>query len=151
MQDTNDQIIAGLQGITDGLLHTVVANAPILLFSLDKDGIFTLAEGKGLEVLGLKETDILGESVFNLNGHLPRLVNDIRRALSGDTFTSEIKGRQFIFESWYAPVRDSTSEVTGCIGVCTDITNQKRSEETLQKQTSELTTLLEVSRLISST
>jgi PAS domain S-box-containing protein len=37
----------------EDVLRTVVANAPIMLWAIDRDGRFTVSEGRGLEALGL--------------------------------------------------------------------------------------------------
>ena len=36
------------------LVDTIVGHAPMVLFALDGDGVFTLSEGKALERLGLE-------------------------------------------------------------------------------------------------
>lgn len=48
------------------LLKLVVANAPIVVFALDADGIFTLSQGRGLDALGLKPGEVNGRSVFEM-------------------------------------------------------------------------------------
>ena len=44
---------------TEQRLSTVIANSPIILFALDRSGVFTLSEGKGLNV-------IVGQSVSSV-------------------------------------------------------------------------------------
>ncbi|RME47614.1 MAG: PAS domain S-box protein, partial [Chloroflexi bacterium] len=44
-------------------LRTIVSNVPIILFAVDKAGVFTLSEGKGLEALGAKPGEVVGRSV----------------------------------------------------------------------------------------
>jgi PAS domain-containing protein len=36
---------------TEQRLSTVIANAPIILFALDRSGVFTLSEGRGLDAM----------------------------------------------------------------------------------------------------
>jgi PAS domain S-box-containing protein len=114
-------------------LHTVVANAPIILFAVDQEGNFTLSEGKGLEALGLEPHQVIGQSVFEAYRDVPQIGDNIRRALAGESFyaTTEVAG--LAFENWYGPLRDQKGDINGVIGVATDITERKRIEAELQK------------------
>ena len=47
-------------------LRTVVAGAPLVLFALDQHGVFTLAEGRGLDALGVRPAQLMGQSVFQV-------------------------------------------------------------------------------------
>ena len=69
-------------------LRTVVAGAPVIFFSLDPKGVFTLAEGKGLHSLGVRPGMLLGKSFFELLGDVPQAVADVRRALAGESVTA---------------------------------------------------------------
>src|ERR1051326_9008171 len=83
-------------------LRTVVSHLPIVLFALDRAGTFTLLEGQGVKALGLTSPDVTGRSVFDIYRESPALLNDIGRALDGETFTSivTLAGREY--ESWYS-------------------------------------------------
>src|SRR5437899_12986279 len=71
-------------------LRTVVAGAPVIFFSLDPRGVFTLAEGKGLLSLGVRPGLPVGKSFFELLGDVPQAVADVRRAHAGDTVTARV-------------------------------------------------------------
>ncbi|MDP9480989.1 MAG: PAS domain S-box protein, partial [Actinomycetota bacterium] len=62
-------------------LRTVVANAPVVLFAADAEGIFTLAEGKGLEVLGATPDDLVGRSIYQIYTDVPEVGDNAARAL----------------------------------------------------------------------
>lgn len=104
------------------LLQTVVANAPIVLFAFDTDGIFTLSEGRGLEVLGLRPGQAIGKSVFELYAGYPAVIAACRRALKGETFSMVVPVGPIVFETRYAPQLDWGGKVTGVLGVATDVT-----------------------------
>jgi PAS domain S-box-containing protein len=114
-------------------LHTVVSNAPIVLYALDKEGRFTLSEGKGLEALQVTPSQVVGRSVFEVYREVPQIIENVRRALAGEAFSSTVEVSGLVFESWYAPVYDQNGEINGVIGVATDITERKRVEAELQK------------------
>jgi len=114
-------------------LRTVVSSAPIVLFALDRDGIFTFSDGKGLKVLGLNPNEIVGQSVFDVYRNVPKIIEYNRRALSGESFTSTVEIENVIFETHFSSIKDENNEVVGVIGVSLDITERKEAEKALQE------------------
>lgn len=104
------------------LLKLVVGSAPLVLFALDSEGIFTLSEGRGLDALGIKPGEVNGQSVFELYKDYPRIIDACRRALKGETVTSVVHVQGLVFETRYSPRLDWGGKVTGVLGVSTDIT-----------------------------
>src|SRR2546422_358414 len=113
-------------------VRTVIAGAPLVLFALDRDGVFTMVEGRGLDAVGVRPALLLGHSVFTLFADFPQAMADVRRALTGDTFSSTVEVFGAVFEAWYSPVRDPDGAVVGVIGVGTDITERCRAEAALR-------------------
>jgi diguanylate cyclase (GGDEF)-like protein/PAS domain S-box-containing protein len=124
-------------------LRTLVTNAPIVLFAIDRDGIFTHSEGKGLESLGLKPGESVGQSVWEAYRDHPDILAQIRRALSGESHTATVRIGEIAFETRYAPYRDSNGHVMGIIGVATDITEQHRADQLLRASEARYRTLFE--------
>jgi PAS domain S-box-containing protein len=114
-------------------LRTVVAGAPVILFSLDADGVFTLVEGKGLESLGVRSGMLIGHSLFDLLGDVPDAVADARRALAGESFTTVVKLFGSEFEVQYSPVHEPDGTISGLVGVATDMTERRGLEEQLRQ------------------
>jgi diguanylate cyclase (GGDEF)-like protein/PAS domain S-box-containing protein len=114
-------------------LRTVVSNAPIILFAVDKEGVFTLSEGRGLDTLGLKPGDVVGRSVFDVFPEVSQIPEEFRRALAGEAFNSVLDVAGGTLESWYHPLRDANGEVIGVIGVSMAITERQRSEAALRE------------------
>ncbi len=112
-------------------LRSVVTNAPVILFAVDRAGCFTFAEGRGLERLAVRPGDLVGQSLFKLLRNRPRFKKDFARILDGEQVTSMIEINDLIFECRYSIVKDARQEVVGVIGVATDITERKRAEERL--------------------
>lgn len=104
------------------LLKTVVGSAPIVLFALDSDGIFTLSEGRGLDALGLKPGEVVGKSVFELYREHPLILDACRRALKGETITNVVPVQGLAFETRYSPRLDWGGKIIGMLGVATDVT-----------------------------
>ena len=112
-------------------LENVVSASPVIAFTLDRSGKFTVCEGMGLNKLHNKNFDIIGKSVVEVESHMPTNSEDFQRALKGDTF-SEIRmtdGRSF--ETWYSPQYDGTNTV-GVMGVATDVTAALKAMNSLR-------------------
>ena len=114
-------------------LRTVVTAAPVVLFAIDRNGVFTLSEGQGLEAMGLDPGEVVGQSAFEQYSEVPQIGEDLRRALSGERFTSIVEVAGLTFESHYSPVRDESGEVVGIIGVSTDISEREQAEQTMRE------------------
>jgi|GEM_PF-3233292 len=114
-------------------LHIVVANAPVGLFALDHQGVFTLAQGKVLDALGVEPDVLVNRSVFEVYEHNERIVQYVEQALSGQTFTGLIYEAGLVLETRWTPVRDINRQITGVIIVATDITEQHQAESRLKE------------------
>ena len=112
-------------------LHQVITNAPIVLWALDRDGVFTLSEGRGLEAMGLRPGEVVGRSLFDVYADHPQVLEDNRRALSGESLGSTVEVGGLAFACQLSPLRNPDGEVTGAIGVATDITERRQIEESL--------------------
>jgi PAS domain S-box-containing protein len=111
-------------------LRTVVSNAPIVLFATDEKGIITVSEGRGLEALGRKPGESVGMSVFEKYRDHTEIVKNIRRALKGESFVTEVEVLpDIIFETTYSPIIDENSDISGVIGTSVDITERKKAEK----------------------
>lgn len=102
-------------------LRTVVAHAPLILFVLDKNGMFTFAAGRGLEALGVDPDRVVGQSIFELYSGEPEIAGQVGRALGGETFLAETTVHGVALEAWFAPIPSAA----GAIIVAMDITHRK--------------------------
>ncbi|HJW14232.1 MAG TPA: PAS domain S-box protein, partial [Thermoanaerobaculia bacterium] len=109
-------------------LRTLVANAPIVLFALDRDGVVTHLEGSGLETVGLSLLEAVGRSAFEVYGKYPKALDLLRRALAGEAFQETIEVETMTFDVEFAPRRDPQGGIAGVIGVATNVTEQRRAE-----------------------
>ncbi len=109
-------------------LRTVVSSASLILFAVDTNGIFTLTEGEGLKSLSLKPGELIGQSVFEVYADSPKVGENIRRALAGESFTDFISVGELIFDVRYSPLTTQSGKILGVIGVATDITETRQAE-----------------------
>jgi len=112
-------------------LRTLMGNLPVVVFTLDPDGVFTYSAGKGLEGLGLEAGELEGESVFEMYAAYPDIIAAVEQALDGEEVrvTQEIDG--LVFETWYRPVFEN-GDLTQVVSVARDITDLKRREERVE-------------------
>jgi len=124
---------AELRPDSESWLTALLAAAPVILWSTDVAGIFTLSEGQGLFALGLKPREVVGRSVFEVYADHPEILERHRRALAGETFTAMGQLGKVALSVHYAPLLGPTGETLGMIGVGMDVSEQHRTEEALRQ------------------
>ncbi len=110
------------------LLHSVISNVPIILFAIEKHGIITLAEGKGLSLIDEPRT-LVGMSYQAAFHDQPAYRQHIASVLGGgeEAEVLDIRGKPFDVRS--LPLVDDVGMITGMISVATDYTEHMRVEE----------------------
>jgi PAS domain S-box-containing protein len=119
--------------LAEARLRSVVAASPIVLFAVDRDGVFTLSEGQGLKRLGLEPGQVVGLSAYEVYRQQPEIVQSLKRALEGEERTAVVTVAGLDFETHYSPLRDADDQVVGVIGVATDVTERHRLEDQLRQ------------------
>ena len=109
-------------------VQTVISSAPLVLWSCDKNGVFTFSDGSALKDMGLKPGQVVGQSVFEIYVDYPEIIDANRRVLSGETISHESQVGEYCFESHYTPNFSEDGGVESYIGVAIDITERKKSE-----------------------
>jgi PAS domain S-box-containing protein len=126
---------------TRSRLRLIVEQLPAVAWTVDRELRFTSSLGAGLAGLGLKADQVVGITMYEyletddpensvIDGHL--------RALKGERvrYLFEFKGR--VFDSLVEPFKDTDGNIVGCIGIAHDITEQRKTEITLQRSELEL-------------
>jgi PAS domain S-box-containing protein len=114
-------------------LRAVVSNAPVVLFAVDREGIFQLSEGRALARLGLAPGQVVGLSAFEFYRDQPQIVAALQRALEGEDFTQLVEVGDAVFETHYTPRRDEAGEIFGVVGVATDVSERRQFETQLRE------------------
>ncbi len=132
---------------SETLFRGVVENAPLVIFSLDKQGTFMLSEGQGLEDLGLKSGQVVGKSAFDLYKESPSVVTDLEAVLNGGIPVESISQMNGVyFENRFTPLKDQFGNVTGMVGISTNVTDRQKFQEQLQTAEEETRKSLEQQR-----
>jgi len=113
-------------------LDTLMGNLPVVVFTLDPDGVFTYSAGKGLEGLGLEPGDLEGTSVFETYSEYPDIITAVEEALDGEEVRVTQEIDDLVFETWYRPVFDDSGRLKQVVSVARDITGLKRREERVE-------------------
>lgn len=134
VSDITDQKLAAQALIeSQQRLQSILQGSPILLYSIDANGLITLAEGRGLVGLHPPGAQMVGQSINTLYASKPELIADWTRALRGESFTTISELRGYVFETWYSPLRAADGSLKGAVSVGTDITARQFAEEALRE------------------
>ena len=136
------------------LLNTVIAHAPLIIWAIDNNGIFTLSEGKGLDALNLKHGEVVGKSLFEIYKDNPDIVRHCQKALQGETVITPVHVAGRIYHATYNPIKDKNGEILGVMGVANDITDSQKIESQMHilssalEQTADLVLITNVAGII---
>lgn len=108
------------------LLNSVLDHAPLIIWSFDARGIFTLVEGQGLEKLGSRSDNMVGQSIFDIYRDCPQIIQDAEQALSGEVVKTRVNLNGRSYQTCYTPIFDKQDQVQSVIGIAYDITPLSR-------------------------
>ncbi|WP_437274466.1 PAS domain S-box protein [Sorangium sp. So ce375] len=114
------------------ILQAITQSLPIIVWAIDREGIFTCHEGKALEGIGLQQGSHIGKNVFDLYASNPHGCEVLRRALAGEGSHSESLTHGVFWENWEIPMRDERGEVASVVGFTLDISKPKNTEQELR-------------------
>ncbi|MES2745456.1 MAG: PAS domain S-box protein [Bdellovibrionota bacterium] len=104
-------------------LGAILRHAPIVVFTLDDEGIITFSEGKALESLKKEKNESVGQSMFELYSAFPWVLEAARRALEGEVVKAEGNFGQLTFQLYIGPAKGG-----GVIGLGVDTTEHTQAE-----------------------
>jgi PAS domain S-box-containing protein len=109
-------------------LQTIIDHSPVILCAVNREGLITLVEGKGLQALGLKSGQGVGRPITEAMRRLPEILSHFQRALAGETHAEITHLGSLVYEAHYSPLTDETGAIMGMIAVAIDITARHRAE-----------------------
>ncbi len=132
-----------LQNIAERLQLTM-DNLDILAFELDSEGKFLLSRGKGLEKLGLKPDQVVGLSAFELYKDNPDVIRILRNVYhEGITGEMDINVWGYVWSANFLPLKNEDGKIERVFGTAIDITERKRIEEKLIRESELLHTIMD--------
>ncbi len=116
------------------MMGTVLSTAPIALWAVDNDGAISFMEGKQLESRTGRVLPRVGDNLLEAFPQHPQIAYETQRALSGESFATEIELDGQTFEVHYNPLRNDDGEQHGAIGVATDISDRIEHKRELSRR-----------------
>ncbi|WP_189011340.1 CHASE3 domain-containing protein [Deinococcus malanensis] len=117
---------------SEARLRAVTANLPVVLFALDRSGVFTLVEGQPLTDLGIVSEELVGQNLFT-RARTPEIAAHFEAAFRGEEqqFTLDLAGRTL--DVWLTPLHEENSGVSGVVGAAADVTERLNIERELRE------------------
>lgn len=112
--------------------RTVIETIPVIVWSVDTDGRFTLFEGQGVDALMLEDS-VLGKTVQEVFPDVPALDDMTHKVLAGESHQTTIPCRGFILSTTSSPLRDARNNVVGTIAVAMDVSEQVIAEQNMRR------------------
>jgi PAS domain S-box-containing protein len=110
-------------------LQAVVSGTPVILFVLDTEGRLTLLQGQGLSAFPDDLEVLVGQSILEtLEAFIPDIRERFQQALTGEETGSIQTIGDVILDVRYSPMRNKAGEISGIIGIATDITERLKTE-----------------------
>jgi signal transduction histidine kinase len=109
--------------------------APVIVYTVDRDLCFTSGIGAGMAALGIKAATLIGapiEHYFRAASAKP-LIEAHRRALAGATVRTQSRWRRRSYDLRLEPLRDGEGAVIGVVGVALDVTQERRREQARER------------------
>jgi len=117
------------------LFTRALNSAPVVLWSIDKTGRYTISEGKGLAAIGFNAGEAVGLNALEMFRGTP-IESAIGEALNGveQALPTEPAPGVF-FDNWYIPLRrEGSDEVHGVLGLAIDSTRRVQGERELREK-----------------
>lgn len=126
---------------SESRVRAVVSGAPVMLFAVDRDRVFTMAEGLGLESLGVTSEQVVGASMYDIMENVDPFFEAVERCLDGEEVVGPVRIARNWFELRLVPLRDDQGQIVGAIGVGTDVTDRLKVEQALRASQEQYRTL----------
>lgn len=113
--------------------YKMITQKPVVTFLIDESGVITLSGDFDFERVGLPQGLRAGQSVFEHHHDNNEILEGIRRSLNGEHVTLETTVNGLTFVNSYSPLLDIRGKVTHVMGASFDITETKKTEDSVRK------------------
>lgn len=115
---------------SESLLRAIEDNISMIVWAVNRKGVFIHHAGKGLAAAGFKQGQFLGSNIFELYAGGEGVIN-VQKAFAGQIGHTLTKQHDIFWETWYVPVRDASGEITKVAGITFDVSAVTRAERAL--------------------
>lgn len=116
---------------SETMVSTILACAPIGIWTTNNDGVLCLIDGKQLPLDPESPRPCVGDNFFDFFSDNSQIGRDTRKALAGKSFQTEHESSEVTYEMHYSPFVDDGGNQRGMIGVAIDISERKKHENEL--------------------
>ena len=127
------------------LAERILDTVEIIIVVLNKNGNITLVNRKCCEILGYKESELIGKDWFSFCLPQPEGISNVKpafnRIMAGDLFELEFFENEVLqkdgttrYISWHNTyIRDKKGNITGSLSAGADITEHRKAEKKLRE------------------
>ena len=110
-------------------VRTLINGSPLALLAFDGEGTLTFEDGQALGAMGIKSAEHLGRSVTEVFNDFPLMLDNLRRALEAEQFSSILQFGDNVLECRFTPLKSQDEPSGGFVAVATNITERFRLEQ----------------------
>ena len=128
--------------------RSAMNHLPGTAWAVDRDLRYTLSQGAGLSLIGLKPDQVVGMTLyefFSTSDPSHQAISQHLRALSGEEIVYDFTHEGVSFRTYLSPLHDPQGNIMGVNGLAFDITELKNAEEQSRKKDSKFRILIEAS------
>ena len=125
-------------------LRTVITYAPVVLFALDRAGVFTFFEGGILAAYGISPGPMVGISAVDWLHAWPDLSELCRRCLAGEPLATTIEVFDKSLDIWWTPEFALDGEPDGGTGLIVDVTDATSARRDAERACTEAVELAQL-------
>lgn len=125
-------------------LRIIMDQIPAILWTTDCENQYTSLVGTGLSQLGIQPNETQGRAFLDFHDSQDAMINITamqEKTLKGESIRFEQTLHNMVMEMHIEPLKNTTDEIIGCIGLAIDVTNRKKTIGQLNRQRTLLQTI----------
>jgi diguanylate cyclase (GGDEF)-like protein/PAS domain S-box-containing protein len=126
---------------SENRLRTLVTRAPVLMWTVNADRVFTTVEGRIMEQVGAQH--VVGRTIEEVYERTPEILVHYEKAFAGETVEAVVQVGGRTVQAYLVPLRSEEGEFQGVVGVATDITELSRAQAQLSESEARHSVLLD--------
>jgi PAS domain S-box-containing protein len=122
---------------SEARLQTIINNLPVILWVINCEGIFTFSRGKGLNILDLRQDELVGKNIFTAYQAFSEFLSAVKAALAGQELSNQtvrFSDSSRWFETTFSPLIENSHQLVGALILAIDITQHCQIEQDLRRQ-----------------
>lgn len=122
-------------------LSALLNSSPVIIWTIDADGTFTLSEGQGLAKLGLRPGQVVGMAYHDFFTADPDILKIIEQGLNGTGGEFYVDFQGLVFELRCFPQTDAQGNVVELLGIAFEITELEKTVKALRESEEKFRTI----------